>query len=115
MKQKLMFKVVMVALALFATCGLGSAATFDMTGPYLNVGISNTGGLIDDNYNVGLQFDPTGKANFTNAPDILKPGSPFEFYAVGVNGVDMGPTGFIWSGSPSVPAPYGQPVNTNYT
>ena len=96
MKHKLMFKLLMVTVALFVTCGLGRAATFDMTGPYLNVGMSNTGGLIDDNFNVGLQFDPTGTGNFTNAPDILKGGTPFEFYAVAINGVDEGANGFMF-------------------
>jgi hypothetical protein len=102
MKHKLMFKLLMVTVVLFVTCGLGRAATFDMAGPYLNVGMSNTGGLIDDHYNVGLQFDPTGTGNFTNAPDILTGGTPFEFYAVAINGVDEGPNGFTF-----------QP-NTNY-
>ena len=102
MKHKLMFKLLMATLVLFVTCGLGRAATFDMAGPYLNVGMSNTGGLIDDHYNVGLQFDPTGTGNFTNAPDILTGGTPFEFYAVAINGVDEGPNGFTF-----------QP-NTNY-
>jgi hypothetical protein len=99
MKHKLMFKFLMVTLTFFVTCGLGIAATFDMAGSYLNVGMSNTGGLIDDNYNVGLQFDPTGTGNFTNAPDILKPDTPFEFYAVAINGVDEGPNGFGFNNS----------------
>jgi len=100
-KHKLMFKLLMATLVLFATCGLGAAATFDMAGPYLNVGISNTGGLIDDNLNVGLQFDKTGTSNFTNAPDILTPGTPFEFYAVGINGVDKGANGFLFQPNPN--------------
>jgi len=101
MKHKGTFKLLVAALALFITCGLGTAAAFDMTGPYLSVGMSNTGGLVDDNFNVGLQFDPTGTHNFTNAPDILTAGIPFEFYTVGINGVDQLPNGFFFQPNPN--------------
>jgi hypothetical protein len=94
MKHKLIFKFLMVTLALFVTGGPGIAATFDMTGSYLNVGVSNTGGLVDDTQSpVGIQFDKTGTGTFPQ-PDILTgSGIPFEFYAVGINGSDLGPNG----------------------
>jgi len=100
-KHKLMLTLLMVTLALFATCGLGMAATFDLTGPYLNVGLSNTGGVGNDSGAVGLQFDKTGTGNFTGAPDILPPGLTLEFYTIGMNGRDLGPGGYLFPTNPN--------------
>jgi len=99
MKRTVFCKVLMVAIAVLALYGMGNAGTFDLTGPFLNVGVSNTGGLIDDNFVAGIQFDKTGSGSFGGAGDILKPGTPFEFFTMGINGVDMGPTGYMWNGT----------------
>ena len=105
MKHKLMFKLLMVTVALFATCGLGMADSFVLTGPYLNVGLSNTGGLgyNGDSGPVGLQFDKTGTGSFATAPDLLPPGLTLEFYAIGINGNDLGAGGYLFSGNPNYP------------
>ncbi|MBI5237580.1 MAG: putative Ig domain-containing protein, partial [Deltaproteobacteria bacterium] len=55
-----------------------------LEGNVLRVGVSNTGGLIDDDFTVGIDYDKNGTAAWT-AFDFLKPGSPFEFYSIGVD------------------------------
>jgi hypothetical protein len=67
---------------------LGEAAWGSDTileGNYLRVGVSESGGLIDDSCTVGIDFDSTGNANWTSY-DFLTPGTAFEFYSIGVNG-----------------------------
>ena len=64
---------------------------FVLQGNVLRVGVSDSGGLIndepcdtdfDDPDCVGIDYDRTGTATWT-AWDFLKPGSPFEFFSVG--------------------------------
>ncbi|MEN6428328.1 MAG: hypothetical protein ABFE13_23505 [Phycisphaerales bacterium] len=55
-----------------------------LEGNYLRVGISESGGLIDDDFTVGIDYDSTGTATWTGW-DFLKPGDPFEFYSIGVD------------------------------
>lgn len=74
-----------VGLTLLLAAGVGQAATFVLAGNYLQVGVSDSGGLIDDNFVAGINYDPTGMGNYT-AADFLRPGTPFEFYSIGVNG-----------------------------
>jgi hypothetical protein len=69
-------------LAVSATAG---ATTFTMAGDYLRVGVSDSGGLIDDNFVVGIDYDITGTSSWTSY-DFLKPGIPFEFYSIGYAG-----------------------------
>ncbi|MCR4287874.1 MAG: hypothetical protein NUW09_07665, partial [Deltaproteobacteria bacterium] len=71
-------------IALTAFSGMAGAATFILEGNVLRVGVSNTGGLIDDGFTVGIDYDKDGTAAWTTY-DFLKPGSPFEFYSIGVN------------------------------
>lgn len=56
-----------------------------MEGNYLKVGVGNSGGLIDDNFGVGIDYDKNGTSSWTTF-DVLKPGTPFQFNAIGVNG-----------------------------
>lgn len=72
----------LVALALSA--GALHAADAILTGNYLKVGVNNSGGLIDSSFNVGITYDKTGTATFPPY-DFLKPGTPYEFGAVGYN------------------------------
>jgi len=58
------------------------AATFVLEGDYLRTGVSDSGGLIDDSFVVGIDYDDTGTSTWTTY-DFLKPGSPFEFYSMG--------------------------------
>jgi len=58
------------------------ADSFVLTGNYLQVGVSNSGGLIDDAGTVGVRFDPSGTGTF-NAQDFLLPGVPWEGYSLG--------------------------------
>lgn len=71
-------------IALTAFSGMADAATFILEGNVLRVGVSNTGGLIDDGFTVGIDYDKDGTAAWTTY-DFLKPGSPFEFYSIGVD------------------------------
>lgn len=59
------------------------ADSFDLTGSYLKVGVSDSGGLIDDNFNAGIKFDRQGTGDFSSN-DFLRPGTPLEFYSLGM-------------------------------
>jgi len=72
-------------LMLVATATTAMADSFVLEGNYLRVGVSESGGLIDDDFNAGIMFDPSGTKNFGIA-DYITPGSPFEFYSIGING-----------------------------
>lgn len=76
-------------LTTFVALALSSAALHAadavLTGNYLQVGVNNSGGLIDSAFQVGITYDKTGTATFPPY-DFLKPGTPYEFGAVGVNG-----------------------------
>ena len=56
--------------------GRASAATFILEGNVLRVGVSNTGGLIDDGFTVGIDYDKDGTATWTTY-HFLQPRSPF--------------------------------------
>jgi len=75
-------------LELLIICLFLSVAAFGespiLTGNYLHVGVSESGGLIDDAFTVGIDYDKTGTSTWTTW-DFLKPGSPFEFYSIGVD------------------------------
>lgn len=97
MRNRMFHKFLMVAVAVLALYGIGNAADFTLTGNYLNVGINNSGGLIDSNTFVGIQFDPTGSGTFPAAPpaaDFITPGTPLEFYSIGVGGTNLGSAGY---------------------
>jgi len=85
MKGKLGLLAVLVGLFLLISPAGGQAAYFVLTGDYLQVGVGSGGALIDDDATVGLKFDPTGSGSFTG-PDFIMPGTPFEFYSIGLNG-----------------------------
>ena len=81
-----MKKTFLLALALtLAFTGAAQAASFVLSGNFLNVGVSNSGGLIDDAFTAGINFDPNGGGAYT-AADFLRPGTPFEFYSIGAGG-----------------------------
>jgi hypothetical protein len=81
-----MKKILILAMALsLAFVGMAQGASFVLSGNYLNVGVSNSGGLIDDAFTAGINFDPNGGGAYT-AADFLTPGSPFEFFSIGYNG-----------------------------
>lgn len=82
--MKRMF-IAITCLCLLALSGVSYAGTYTYDGQYLRVGISNSGGLIDDGFVVGIDYDKTGTSTWTGF-DFLKPGTPFEFYSIGVNG-----------------------------
>ena len=47
-------------IVLTALSGGAGAATFILEGNVLRVGVSNTGGLIDDGFTVGIDYDKDG-------------------------------------------------------
>lgn len=72
-----------VTASFFVAIILPSANAAVFSGDYLKFGLSDSGYLIDGG--VGIQFDPTGKGNFSSA-DFVTPGNPFNFYAISVGG-----------------------------
>jgi hypothetical protein len=84
MKKKQLV-VAFSAVVVLGVSGSAFADTFVLEGDYLKVGVSNSGGLIDDNFDIGIDYDKTGNAAWTSF-DVLKPGTPFQFYSIGVNG-----------------------------
>lgn len=75
-----------LALAAMTTLGLVSAqANVVLNGNVLRVGVHSSGGLINNSFTVGIDYDETGTGSWTGY-DFLKPGTAFEFYSVGVNG-----------------------------
>jgi len=46
-----------------------------LQGNYLRVGVNDSGGLIDSNFIVGIDYDKNGTATPTGF-DFLKPGNP---------------------------------------
>lgn len=76
--------ILTVSLSIMLLCSTVNSWAFVLTGNYLNVGVDESGGLIDGDAWVGIQYDPTGSGTFGVA-DFLTPGDAFEFYSVGVN------------------------------
>lgn len=77
--------LIVMAVALLATPALASSAILE--GDYLRVGVSDSGGLIDDGFIVGIDYDKTGTGTYSPSDaDFLKPGTPFEFYSIGIGG-----------------------------
>jgi len=95
--RKMMSRFLVVVLALFVTAGMASAAPFTLPGNFLNVGVDDSGGLIDSVNWVGIQFDPLGGSNY-GAIDFLTPGTPFEFYSIAISGAEQGAAGY-WTGN----------------
>jgi hypothetical protein len=77
MKQK--FLVISVAFALvLALSSASQAASFVLSGDKMDVGIAESGALIDVGFTTGISYKLAWPGN-----DYLKPGTPFEFYSIG--------------------------------
>lgn len=77
-----------LALAVGLASALGSpafAGNVILSGDYLRVGVNDNGSLVDTGQTVGIQFNPFGTGAFSSR-DILIPGTPYEFYSIGVGG-----------------------------
>jgi hypothetical protein len=103
----LCFVLVLVSSALFAD-------SFVLSGNYLNVGVSNSGGLVDDATSCGIQFDPAGGGSY-GPSDFVAPGVPFEFWSLGLDTAVAGPI-FVSSGNALLASAYpalsnGNPLN----
>ncbi len=66
------------------SCAVGAAgslqaASFVLTGTQMTVGVDESGGLIDASFTAGII--PAWRP----AVDYLRPGTPFQFYSIGVN------------------------------
>jgi len=83
--QRMLVSAAVLAVVALAA-GPVQATSFVLDGNYLRVGVSNSGGLIDDAFTVGIDYDNTGSATWSTW-DFLKPGTPWEFYSIGYNGV----------------------------
>ena len=85
-----------------------------LSGNYLNVGVSNSGGLVDDAFTTGIQFDPAGGGSH-GPSDFVAPGVPFEFWSLGLDTAVAGPI-FVSSGNALLASTYpslsnGNPLN----
>lgn len=79
-----MKKITTCFMALTLVLGLAlsaQAASFVLGGNILDVGVSSSGGLVNDVLNQGITYKPGPLPN-----DFTLPGTPFEFYAIGVGG-----------------------------
>jgi hypothetical protein len=72
--------MVAMALSIFMA-GAGQAASLVLDGSILTVGIDESGGLVNLGTSQGIIYKP-GPPN-----DFTYPGTPWEFYSLGVNGV----------------------------
>jgi hypothetical protein len=79
MKRK--FVLIIAALALTLLMG-GVSQAFVLNGTFLDVGVSTGGGLVDTTVPQGITFLPGPLPN-----DFTYPGTPFEYYSIGVGGV----------------------------
>jgi len=82
--KKLTFLFLAFVLVLGAS--VAHADTLIFTGDYLRVGVSESGGVVDDNFVVGIDYDKDGAGTFSTGGDFIKPGTPREFYSLGVGG-----------------------------
>ena len=57
-----------------------------LAGKYIELGLNNSGSVIDSNFTVGIKIDPSGTGNFSNPADFIEPGTPYEFYSLSYNG-----------------------------
>jgi len=88
----------MLVLSLIALLNGGAlASSVILGGDYLQVAVNDSGALINDDASIGVNLDPGGGGAYTIA-DFITPGSPFEFYSLGVGGVyiDSG----LWDWNP---------------
>jgi hypothetical protein len=113
---------VSVMLALGATA---QAASFTLTGNYLNVGISDSGATVTDTAvgyvslppagTVGIQFDPTGTGTFPQARDFVVPGITFEYFSIGVGGANYMANGAYLTGGQGNGYQINNPMGTSST
>src|SRR3989339_500064 len=78
-------KKLLLAMIIAAVLSASPAFAVILEGNFLRVGVGNGGGLIDDAFTVGIDYDKTGTSAWTTY-DVLKPGTPFQFNSIGVNG-----------------------------
>lgn len=77
----------LLVCAIMVVCVPSWADSFILSGNYLQVGVSNSGGLIDDAGTVGIKFDPTGTGNYLPY-DFILPGTPWEGYGLDLTSLD---------------------------
>lgn len=66
----------LMAMAVFAAVP-ASADSFVLQGDHLRVGVGSSGALVDDSFSAGIQY---------RGVDLIMPGAPFQFYAIGAGG-----------------------------
>jgi hypothetical protein len=89
--KKLICYVAMVSCFLFLLIPRAEAIIW--SGDYLQVGVNDAGGLLDNSLTVGIKLDPSGTGSY-GAADFLLPGNPFEFYSLGVSPSTWNDAGF---------------------
>jgi len=94
LRKSLLSLFLAVAVALIAV----PASAVVLDGNYLRVGVSNSGGLIDDAFTVGIDYDKNGTGTWTGW-DFLKPGTPYEFHSIGYGGGTWNAAGYYHGNS----------------
>jgi len=86
--KSLRYSLLTVAAGLIAlgAAQQARAVSVILEGNYLRVGVNDSGGLIDDGFDVGIDYAFNGDSAWTGF-DFLKPGTPFEFYSLGYEGI----------------------------
>jgi hypothetical protein len=89
MKRKSLI-VILALVGILLMTGASNAGSFNMVGNVLTVGIDNSGGLVNL---TGVGFPVNGQGITLNPPvianDFTAPGTPWEFYSLGVNGATL--------------------------
>jgi len=76
-------------LVVSALLSVGASASVNLSGDYLQVGVGSGGVLVNDELTLGVKLDPNGTGSYSIA-DFTLPGTPFEFYSLGVGGTYVG-------------------------
>ena len=91
---KFVLAVIAAGAAVALTTQRASAGDVVLAGNTLLVGMDNAGGVVENSTAgptptspfIGIQFDVSGKGDYSNGYDFITPGDPYQYFAVGVNG-----------------------------
>lgn len=87
-----MNRLLSLSLATALTLGsatIASAGPVTVSGNYIQLGVSDSGVLIDFSSQVGIKYDPSGTGHFDSAIDFLNPLFPFAYYAVSLGAMGL--------------------------
>jgi len=91
---KYILAVIAAGAAVALTTQNARAGDVVLVGNTILVGINNGGAVVENSTPgptptspfIGIQYDATGKGNYSLGYDFITPGDPYQYFAVGVNG-----------------------------